>query len=86
MKSPLIPHGSGKGDKARPVNKKTYDANFNAIFRSPNRRKDKVSTPTKLPGGSEEVPTANACPTAAPSNRYNRRLGPDGQTLFITAH
>ena len=86
MKSPLIPHGSGKGDKARPVNKKTYDANFNAIFRSPNRRKDKGSTPPQLPGGGEEVPTENACPTTAPSNRYNRRLGPDGQTLFIVAH
>jgi hypothetical protein len=86
MKSPLIPHGAGKGDKARPVNKKTYDDNFNAIFRSPNRRKDKVSTPTQLPGGSEEVSTANACPTASPSNRYHRRLGPDGQTLFVVAH
>jgi len=86
MKSPLIPYGAGKGDKARPVNKKTYDDNFNAIFRSKGRRKDKGSTPTQLPGGSEEVSTANACPTASPSNRYHRRLGPDGQTLFVVAH
>ena len=86
MKSPLIPHGSGKGDKSRPVNKAAYDANFNAIFRPAGRRKSKGSTPSQLPGGSEEVPTANARPTAAPSNRYNRRLGPDGQTLFIVAH
>jgi hypothetical protein len=86
MKSPLIPHPSGKGDKPRPVDKKTYDANFNAIFRSPNRRKDKVSTSPQLSGGIEEVSTEITCPTAAPSNRYNRRLGPDGQTLFVVAH
>ena len=30
MKSPLIPHPSGKGDKQRPTNKKTYDDNYNA--------------------------------------------------------
>ena len=86
MKSPLIPHGAGKGDKPRPVDKKAYDENFNAIFRPKDRRKDQVGTPPQLPGSSKEAPTANDCPTASPRNRYRRRLGPDGQTLFIVAH
>ena len=42
MKSPLIPHGSGKGDKARPVNKATYDSNYESIFRPKGRRKIKT--------------------------------------------
>ena len=86
MKSPLIPHGAGKGDKPRPVDKRTYDANYESIFRSKDRRKDQSSTPPQLSGGGEEVSTEITCPTAAPSNRYNRRLGPDGQTLFVVAH
>jgi hypothetical protein len=68
------------------VNKKTYDANFNAIFRSPNRRKDKVSTPTQLPGGSEEATTQDTVPAGTTRRQYRRHLGPDGQTLFIAAH
>ena len=86
MKSPLIPYGAGKGDKARPVNKKTYDDNFNAIFRSPNRRKDKVSTPTQLPGGSEKATTQDTVPAGTTRGQYRRLLGPDGQTLFLAAH
>jgi len=50
MKSPLIPYGAGKGDKPRPVNKRTYDANYDAIFRKkpkrkPVRTKKKASKP-----------------------------------------
>ena len=85
MKSPLIPHGAGKGDKPRPVDKKTYDDNFDAIFRSKGRRKDKVSPPPQLPVGSEEVPAQNPISAGGARCRYRRRLGPDGKTWFIYA-
>jgi hypothetical protein len=86
MKSPLIPHGAGKGDKPRPVDKKAYDANFNAIFRPKNRRENQSSTPPQLSGGGEEAPAQDPIAAGGTRNRYRRRLGPDGQTLFIVAH
>ena len=85
MKSPLIPHGAGKGDKPRPVDKKAYDANYESIFRSKNRRKDQGGTPPELPGGSEAAPAENAVATGTTRNRYNRVVGPDGQTVFVRA-
>ena len=85
MKSPLIPHGAGKGDKPRPVDKQTYDKNFDAIFRSKDRRKDQGGTPPQLPGGSEAAFAADAGATRATRNRYNRVTGPDGQTVFVRA-
>ena len=86
MKSPLIPYGAGKGDKPRPVDKQTYDANFNAIFRPAGRRKDKGSTPPQLPGGSEKATTQDTVSAGTTRGQYRRLLGPDGQTLFIAAH
>jgi hypothetical protein len=83
MKSPLIPHSAGKGDKPRPVNKQTYDANFNAIFRPKNRRKDKSSTPPQLPDGGEKVSAKDAIAAGANGSRYNHQLGPDGATWFV---
>jgi uncharacterized protein with von Willebrand factor type A (vWA) domain len=85
MKSPLIPQGAGKGDKPRPVDKQTYDRNFDAIFRSKDRRKDQVGTPPELSGGSETAPAENAGATRTTRNRYNRVTGPDGQTVFVRA-
>lgn len=85
MKSPLIPHGAGKGDKPRPVDKKAYDENFNAIFRPKNRRENQSSTPPKLSGSIPSKPTDYLRTTGATRNRYNRVTGPDGQTVFIRA-
>ena len=85
MKSPLIPHGAGKGSKPRPVNKSAYDTNYNAIFRSPHRRKDQGSTPPELPDGSKETPTQDPGAAGATRCRYRRRLGPDGKTWFVYA-
>lgn len=85
MKSPLIPHGAGKGDKPRPVNKQTYDRNFDDIFRSKNRRKDQGGTAPELSSGSEAAPAENAGATRTTRNRYNRVVGPDGQTVFVRA-
>ena len=85
MKSPLIPHGAGKGDKPRPVDKRTYDANYESIFRSKDRRKDQSSTPPQLPDGGEEIPTQDPVATGGTRCRYRRRLGPDGKTWFIYA-
>ena len=50
MKSPLIPHPSGKGDKQRPTNKKTYDDNYNEIFRPKNRGKHQEKAPQDVLG------------------------------------
>lgn len=85
MKSPLIPHGAGKGDKPRPVDKRAYDTNYESIFRSKNRREDQSSTPPKLSGGSKENPTQDTVATGGTRCRYRRRLGPDGKTWFIYA-
>jgi hypothetical protein len=86
MKSPLIPYGAGKGDKPRPVDKRTYDANYDTIFRSKGRRKDQGSTPPQLPGGGEEAPTQDPVATGRPRDKYYRRVGPDGQTQFVVAY
>jgi|688.fasta_scaffold2135463_2 hypothetical protein len=83
MKSPLIPYGAGKGDKPRPVDKRTYDANYEAIFRSKDRREDQGSTPPQLPGGGEEASTQDAVAAGANGSLYNRQLGPDGATWFV---
>lgn len=85
MKSPLIPHGAGKGDKPRPVNKQTYDRNYDDIFRSKNRRKDQGGTAPELPNGSEETSTKDTISTGGTRCRYRRRLGPDGKTWFVYA-
>lgn len=85
MKSPLIPHGAGKGDKPRPVNKEVYDKNFDAIFRSADRGEGEGGTPPQLPGGSETAFAADAGATRTTRNRYNRVVGPDGQTVFVRA-
>ena len=85
MKSPLIPHGAGKGDKPRPVDKKTYDANYESIFRSKDRRKDQGSTSPQLSGGGEEAPAQDPIAAGGTRCRYRRRLGPDGKTWFIYA-
>ena len=84
MKSPLIPHQAGKGDKQRPTNKKTYDDNYNEIFRPKNRGKHQEKAQEDVLGEGHE--TDDARPADRPRNQYNRRLGPDGQTLFIVAH
>ena len=84
MKSPLIPHQAGKGDKQRPTNKKTYDDNYNEIFRPKNRRKHQEKAQEDVLGEGHKIDDAR--PADRPSHQYNRRLGPDGQTLFITAH
>jgi hypothetical protein len=83
MKSPLTPYGAGKGDKPRPVDKRTYDANFDAIFRPKNRRKDQSSTPTQLPDGGKKVSAKDAIAAGANGSLYNRQLGPDGATWFV---
>jgi len=85
MKSPLIPHGAGKGDKPRPVNKQTYDRNFDDIFRSKNRRKDQVGTAPELSSSVPAKPTDYLRTTGGTRNRYNRVTGPDGQTVFVRA-
>jgi len=85
MKSPLIPYGAGKGDKPRPVNKRTYDANYDAIFRSSGRRKDQGNAAPQLPGGGEEASTQDDGTTGTIGREYYRRLGPDGKTWFIYA-
>ena len=84
MKSPLIPHGSGKGDKQRPTNNKTYDDNYHEIFRPKNRGKHQEKAPQDVLGESHKIDVTR--PANRPSHQYNRRLGPDGQTLFIVAH
>ena len=84
MKSPLIPHGAGKGDKPRPVNKQAYDRNYDSIFRSKDRRKDQGQAPQDVPGAEQESEMPR--PAGRPRDQYHRRLGPDGQTLFIVAH
>lgn len=85
MKSPLIPHGAGKGSKPRPVNKTTYDTNYESIFRSKNRGKDQGSTAPELPGGIPAKPTDYLRTAGTTRNRYYRVTGPDGQTVFIRA-
>lgn len=85
MKSPLIPHGAGKGSKPRPVDKAAYDTNYNDIFRSKDRGKDQGSTPPELPGGSEAAPAQDAVAAGGTRCRYRRKLGPDGKTWFIYA-
>lgn len=83
MKSPLTPHQAGKGDKQRPVKKQTYDRNYDSIFRSKNRRKHQEKAPQDVLGAEQqsEVPRQ----AGRPRDQYHRRLGPDGQTLFIVA-
>ena len=83
MKSPLIPHPSGKGDKQRPTNKKTYDDNYNEIFRPKNRRKHQEEAQEDVLGEGHHNDVTR--PANRPSHQYNRRLGPDGQTRFVVA-
>jgi len=83
MKSPLIPHGSGKGDKQRPTNKKTYDDNYNEIFRPKNRGKHQEKASQDVLGEGHEIDVTR--PADRLSHQYNRRLGPDGQTRFVVA-
>lgn len=82
---PIDPTRCRKGDKPRPVNKQAYDDNYDAIFRSPHRRKGEVGTAPELPGSSTQAPTQDASAARATRTRYARRLGPDGQTWFVVA-
>ena len=65
------------------MNKETYDRNYDEIFRSKDRRKDQGEAPPDVPGAKQtgEVPGS----TGRPRDQYHRRLGPDGQTVFVVA-
>ena len=84
MKSPLIPHQAGKGDKQRPVNKQTYDRNYDQIFRSKDRRKHQEKAPQDVLGEGHQIDGPGS--ESRPRDKYYRRVGPDGQTQFIVAH
>jgi hypothetical protein len=41
-------HSAGKGDKYRPVDKKQYDENYEAIFGKKNKKKNSKKKYTKI--------------------------------------